>query len=187
VSDSLRDAGVAVCDRCGFSPPCACAEWVVTIPYADGRGQAVVRVSGRDAKTRAYLYAGMVDNATVQPPPPLSDDRQRAAFMAALAPHRYDLLPTSRCGQTFDEMSRDVTGEWIRVEDVEAAWLATQPKETPPETCAWREDISSEFWESACGKTWCFADGGPAENDVLFCHGCGKPVALVPYDPQESA
>lgn len=51
----------------------------------------------------------------------------------------------------------------------------------PPLTCIWTEhadDYMPGTWASACGELWSFIDGGPAENNVRFCHGCGKPVEV---------
>lgn len=45
------------------------------------------------------------------------------------------------------------------------------------EGCAWTE--VEYAWDSACGETWHFIDGSsPDENNVRFCHGCGKPIVL---------
>ena len=47
------------------------------------------------------------------------------------------------------------------------------------DACNWSLTYDdSEVWESSCGEEWTFIDGGPAENSVRFCHGCGKPVAI---------
>lgn len=49
--------------------------------------------------------------------------------------------------------------------------------------CQWTLDGDNDennpegpSWRSACGERWLFNDGGPVENRVRFCHGCGKPV-----------
>jgi hypothetical protein len=52
-----------------------------------------------------------------QLPPSLSVD-QVIARIEQLPGKRYDLLPTTRCGQTFDEMEQHDDGDWIRYEDV---------------------------------------------------------------------
>lgn len=47
--------------------------------------------------------------------------------------------------------------------------------------CQWTpmdSDDMPDTWESACGQAWSFIDGGPAENNCKFCHGCGKPVEV---------
>lgn len=51
--------------------------------------------------------------------------------------------------------------------------------------CHWFEDEDG-FWRSDCGVTWSFNDGGPAENGVAYCYGCGKPCVPVPYGEQET-
>jgi hypothetical protein len=33
---------------------------------------------------------------------------------------RYDMRWTTRCGETFEELTPDPTGEWVRYEDVQA-------------------------------------------------------------------
>lgn len=54
-------------------------------------------------------------------------------------------------------------------------------QERKPEQCEWKPedpDFMPGTYASACGELWSFIDGGPNENRVRFCHGCGKPVAL---------
>jgi hypothetical protein len=47
------------------------------------------------------------------------------------------------------------------------------------EACKWTfDDEESNTWASGCGELWSFIDGGPAENRVKYCHGCGKPVEI---------
>lgn len=48
-----------------------------------------------------------------------------------------------------------------------------------PLTCAWTHDEDDGSWDSACGEAWQFSDGGPVENNVRFCQGCGKPVGIT--------
>lgn len=52
-----------------------------------------------------------------------------------------------------------------------------------PATCKWTCDADMDAWESACGEAWQFMDDGPAENNVRFCQGCGKPVEITPPAP----
>lgn len=47
--------------------------------------------------------------------------------------------------------------------------------ETP--SCVWTHDEHHDAWESDCGEMWQFSTGGPAENKVRFCHGCGRAVS----------
>ena len=57
---------------------------------------------------------------------------------------------------------------------------APQPAaQAQEDACNWSLTYDdSGVWESSCGEEWIFIDGGPAENSVRFCHGCGKPVAI---------
>lgn len=56
---------------------------------------------------------------------------------------------------------------------------------TESEACQWREEDPwgpmPDTYATDCGEMWSFVDGGPAENRVKFCHRCGKPVTVVPY------
>ncbi|OJH82256.1 hypothetical protein [Serratia marcescens] len=45
--------------------------------------------------------------------------------------------------------------------------------------CQWTYDEMDFKWDSSCGESWQFIDGGPSENGVKFCQGCGKPVLLA--------
>lgn len=52
--------------------------------------------------------------------------------------------------------------------------------------CVWTQDSDFEMgdtYDSGCGEKWSFIDGGPAENNVRFCQGCGKPVVIA-YQPK---
>lgn len=46
--------------------------------------------------------------------------------------------------------------------------------------CKWTRDASEgmDEWDSACGESWSFIYGGPKENSMRFCHGCGGRVKL---------
>jgi len=48
--------------------------------------------------------------------------------------------------------------------------------------CTW--DDTPEYWESDCGMLWVFTDGGPTENQMRYCPGCGRRVldATAPAD-----
>lgn len=63
-------------------------------------------------------------------------------------------------------------------ERMRAAWRAALA--APVVLCKWTEDSDSN-WDTECGKMWTFTDGGPLENDVKYCHGCGKRVEVVAY------
>ena len=52
-------------------------------------------------------------------------------------------------------------------------------------SCLWGEDVDEQegYWESSCGSSFIFNDGGPFENEFLFCPYCGKPI-LVRTSPE---
>ena len=60
----------------------------------------------------------------------------------------------------------------------------TTPQPTQPQagavplTCEWTYDDVDGFWGTACGKAWRFDDGGPKENNMNFCHCCGKTLRI---------
>lgn len=64
----------------------------------------------------------------------------------------------------------------------------------PAPSCEWREEDPDGYtpgtYASACGELWSFNDGGPKENHVRFCQGCGKPVQIMPFvaepDPDDT-
>lgn len=47
----------------------------------------------------------------------------------------------------------------------------TEPRPVP--TCDWQEDADG-IWETSCGEAWVCTEGTPAENNMKFCHSCGK-------------
>jgi hypothetical protein len=61
-----------------------------------------------------------------------------------------------------------------------AAWRMGLTHEPAP-PCVWREDCDS-IWETSCGRTWSFNDGGPEENECRFCHSCGRPIEAHGYE-----
>lgn len=57
-----------------------------------------------------------------------------------------------------------------------------------PQPCTWSKDPDYDMgdtYHSACGEAWSFIDGGPAENRMRYCHGCGKPVIVISDGQQE--
>ena len=47
-----------------------------------------------------------------------------------------------------------------------------------PLTCEWAHNEDDGFWDTECGQSWRFDDGGPKENHMNFCHCCGKPLRI---------
>ena len=59
---------------------------------------------------------------------------------------------------------------------------------TPDRECEWKcDDIDNGIWESACGESWSFIDGGPVENRMLFCHRCGGKLRTAPTSDKGGA
>jgi hypothetical protein len=88
--------------------------------------------------------------------------------------------------KVLDDIARP-TG-WVTVREREALKAGAAALRQQGQTCRWTEEEYGEYWESACGETWSFTDGGPAENNARFCHGCGKPLEAVAYEiPLEEA
>lgn len=46
--------------------------------------------------------------------------------------------------------------------------------------CHWTEDENGA-WQTACGHTFEFNDGGPVENEQQFCGYCGLRLHEVPH------
>ena len=61
-------------------------------------------------------------------------------------------------------------------------YTTPQPTQTQagavPLTCEWTHNEDDGFWETACGEAWRFDDGGPGENNMHFCHSCGKSLRI---------
>ena len=53
-------------------------------------------------------------------------------------------------------------------------YTAPQPVVWEPLTCEWTHNDDDGYWDTSCGKAWRFDDGGPKENNMNFCHCCGK-------------
>jgi hypothetical protein len=71
--------------------------------------------------------------------------------------------------------------QWIK--DTVPAIIRAHDAEREP--CKWTYDADSDLWSSSCGEDWIFIDGGPLENECKFCHGCGKPIAVVGEDARK--
>ena len=61
-----------------------------------------------------------------------------------------------------------------------AAWnrRTPQPVVLEPLTCEWTHNDDDGYWDTSCGKAWRFDDGGPKENNMNFCHCCGKTLRI---------
>lgn len=55
-------------------------------------------------------------------------------------------------------------------------WRPVYTSSQPSKPCEWqREDDvhMPDTWRSDCGVMWTFTDGGPVDNDMKYCCGCG--------------
>lgn len=87
-------------------------------------------------------------------------------------------------------------GEWENTNEHDAKWwrdnsqgweiraLYTTPQPTQakagavPLTCEWTHNDDDSSWDTECGQSWRFDDGGPKENHMNFCHCCGKTLRI---------
>ena len=61
--------------------------------------------------------------------------------------------------------------------EVLAKWSTQQPVVREP-LCEWALNGDDGYWDTSCGKAWRFDDGGPKENNMNFCHCCGKTLRI---------
>jgi hypothetical protein len=64
---------------------------------------------------------------------------------------------------------------------------ATQPA-AQPAPCTWTKSPDPHMpdtFDATCGVVWTFSDGGPVENDMHFCPGCGAAVSVSDPEPEE--
>ncbi len=50
--------------------------------------------------------------------------------------------------------------------------------------CLWGYDGDTDSWDTSCDEEFCFTDGGPEENGVVFCHHCGMRVVIKVMLPE---
>ena len=57
------------------------------------------------------------------------------------------------------------------------------------EVCNWSQptysDAECNAWKTDCGEYWAITEGTPTENNMKFCHGCGKPIKEHPFQCAE--
>ena len=49
-------------------------------------------------------------------------------------------------------------------------------------TCVWTWDEHNDFWDTACGESFCFINDGPKENRTKYCQYCGKPIKEADHE-----
>jgi hypothetical protein len=83
--------------------------------------------------------------------------------------------------------------EWTESNNVWDAMLAAAPQPDEPIPiahgfCTWKhtDDVHMpDTWEADCGAMWSFIEGGPKDNNMNFCHKCGKPLTEAAPQPPE--
>ncbi len=78
------------------------------------------------------------------------------------------------CVDTFER----ITGLVLEPGEIRRVRIVVEDLDNPA-VCEWTYDDITDIWDSECGELWNFVDGGPEDNRVRFCHGCGKPVKVV--------
>ncbi len=59
-------------------------------------------------------------------------------------------------------------------------YLEQEGRKKRPTRCAWKRD--GDHWETQCDDAFQFADGTPAENNMLFCPYCGLKIEQLNQD-----
>ena len=52
------------------------------------------------------------------------------------------------------------------------------------DSCIWKPDKDGVY-ETSCGESFVFCDGGPKENGARFCMHCGKPLIALDREPED--
>lgn len=93
----------------------------------------------------------------------------------------------------FDGASRSKMAEWLSSIHQEASKALSNTSVTTQQVraeieretlekagdCGWYNADDDGIWKSDCGLVdWCFNDGGPVENKMEFCCGCGKKLVV---------
>lgn len=92
-----------------------------------------------------------------------------------------DTQPLEPTDDEIDAVVQACRERGLRELDVFRAVLAKcgpQPVACEPLTCEWAHNEDDGFWDTECGQSWRFDDGGPKENHMNFCHCCGKPLRI---------
>jgi hypothetical protein len=77
---------------------------------------------------------------------------------------------------------------WVGVMEATQAKLREKNAGAQPAACTWTKSADPHMpdtFDATCGVVWTFTDGGPAENDVRFCPGCGAVVSVADPEPEE--
>ncbi len=89
----------------------------------------------------------------------------------------FPLVDALCCGQSDLEIGRK------EVKDIAEAVYHVLDASTPPAEpapCTWSQSMDPSMpdtFAATCGVVWTFTEGGPRENGMHFCPGCGAKVA----------
>lgn len=56
-------------------------------------------------------------------------------------------------------------------------------------TCVWKQShhhADERNWSTACGQEFTFIEGGPTENEMVFCCYCGRTILQVKREEQHN-
>lgn len=159
-----------------------CAEGVPVAQPRPASDDEVQRVAGAIARVIGH---GMTEKCEVHARAAIAAMSQPASAPVGVGDAWQEGYQQGVLDERTSEANIGITGYGAKIEParVNPYALAQQPRPDDGEAvaCQWRLDSSpyAEIWESACGESWSFTTDGPAENNVRFCHGCGKPVNLT--------
>jgi hypothetical protein len=88
-------------------------------------------------------------------------------------------VEVTRCGEP------EISGE-VPLDDF--GRFAEQPPAAQPAPCTWTKSNDPHMpdtFSATCGVIWTFTDGGPTENGMNFCPGCGAAVSVADPEPEE--
>ena len=106
-----------------------------------------------------------------QPLAPTDAEIFAVAREAGLLPDNSHPAPETRAARKHSDAVRAFARAAL------AKWGA-QPVARDPLTCEWTHNDDDGYWDTSCGKAWRFDDGGPKENNMNFCHCCGKTLRI---------
>ena len=110
-------------------------------------------------------------------------ERELAAAVKRIADkHKTNLRWIERVDQAETALA-EAQAEIARLRE-DAGYTANGKKRS--DVCVWVQD-SDGPWNSSCGQTWEFIDGGPEENNAHFCHKCGGALLPEPYAAIDAA
>lgn len=100
-------------------------------------------------------------------------------------------VPEHLRGLSLATRVEEIVLRYLALEDDLAAARAriAELEEAAGAICTWREEIQPDWdssWQSDCGQSTYYADGDcPTDNGYIYCHHCGKRIALLPLPPAQ--